>query len=134
MTFKTDMQAMAVNMINTVFGTEGNVSKTVTIMHPTLTTIDETTDEMITGETSFMINGILGPWVKDAIASQTSDSVKTNDQMLKVAYTDLIFLPTVDVDTVSLDDGSVYLITLTKVDAADAVMTMQLRRIKGPNT
>lgn len=133
MSFKTDMQAMAADMINTVFGTEGNVSKTVTIMHPVLTTIDETTDEMITGEESFLVNGILGPWVKDAIASQVGDAIKTNDQMLKVAYTDLMFLPTVDVDTVSLADGSVYLITLTKVDAADAVMTMQLRRIKGAN-
>lgn len=131
MSFKTEMQNMAVDLINRVFGSEGEVSQTVTIMHPELSNIDEATDKIYTNKVFFDVLGILGPWEKDAIPGQTGLAIKTNDQRLVVAYTDLEFIPTVDVDTVSIQDGSVYLITSSTIDAAEATCIMQLRRVKG---
>lgn len=138
MSFKTDMQAMAQDLIDVVFGSEGEVSKFVTVMRTTLQSIDEETDTLISSEESQLLQGILGPWDKDgsaAIYSQTSTTtsgqIKINDLSLKVAYLDLEWIPTADKDTVMDELGNIFLIISTKVDAADAVMTMQLRRIKG---
>ena len=131
------MQDMAVNLIDEVFGSVGGVSQLVTIMHPILAAIDPATDTQISGEQSFIAYGVVGPWTKDSLGLQDNKTsvggqpVKTNDQMLKVAYSNLEFIPTVDLDTVSIADGTVFLITHTEADSASAVMTMKLRRIKG---
>lgn len=134
MSFKTEMQAMASELINDVFGIteDGDVSKLVTVMREIYDNIDEATDTVYSSTQSFMVYGILGPWEKDAVNSQTSDDIKTNDQKLVVAYTDMLWVPTADKDTVSINDtNEIYLITFVQIDAADATMKLQLRRIKG---
>lgn len=134
MSFKTEMQQMAAELINDVFGpTEsGDVSKLVTVMREIYDNIDEATDTVYSSTQSFMAYGILGPWEKDAVNSQTSDDIKTNDQALIMAYTDMIFIPAADKDTVLISNTSeIYLIIRVEIDAADAAVKLQLRRIKG---
>ncbi len=137
MSFKTEMQEMAVELIDEVFGTDGEISQTVTIMRPELSNIDVSSDTLYTNYESFTIKGVLGPWKQDSSKTLQSnrntetDKVKTDDRRLTVAYTNLQFLPSEEVDTVQLTDGSIYLIISTSADAAQAVMSMQLRKLSG---
>jgi hypothetical protein len=132
MNFKTDMQAMAVDLINRVFGSEGGVSLLVTIKHPILANIDEITGKMYHLTDEFEILGIVGPWEQDAVNPQVSEAaIKVNDLKLIVPFTEMPWMPTADLDSVWTPDGSRYNIISITTDAAFACSTMQLRKLKG---
>ncbi len=131
--FKSDMQAMAVNLIDNVFGATGQVSQKVIITHPIVSMYDEATDVTYTDSISQEMYGVVGPWTKNALAAQNGITVKTNDLSLKVAFLNLEFKPTADVDVVTLINNDQYLIMFTRTDAAEACMTMMLRRLKEAN-
>ena len=130
MTFKSEMQAMAAELIETVFGSEGDVSRPVTLMNPTLAGYDPVVDQEITGiEDSLIIVGLLGPFVARTSQTLTSDDVAFADHRLKVAYTSLGTFEVKPKTTTVRDGSDVYLVIDSRTDTAQAVTTLILKRI-----
>lgn len=133
MAFKQDMQALAVDLMYNVFGSQGDVTKYITLSKPALDNYDEFTDTLVQGDPiTQTVRGVWGPLTKDATQGQTSyDAVKFNDMKFSCPFVKLEWIPTADVDTAIAPNGDVYLINKITIGASESVVKMELRRLKG---
>jgi hypothetical protein len=125
MNMKTDFQAMAVNLITSVFG---DIAQIVTIRHPIYNNYDEETGALISAYEDYIVKAIVGPWTDDNLSAATSDRIRSDDLSVLLAKTQLVINPEMDVDTLITADGTEWSILYTSVDEAEATLTLRISK------